>query len=68
MNNKQISANRQFIPVEPKHSLDLDLQQTIKIVHAEYQQIDWEDQAFLTRVLTDAVIFIEDKRGTYASR
>lgn len=46
--------------------LSRDLHQAIKVINAEYQKIDWEDQAFLNRVLTNALNFIETERGIYA--
>jgi hypothetical protein len=47
--------------------LSRDLRQAVKVINAEYQQIDWEDQTFLNRVLTDALNFIETEKGTYAA-
>lgn len=44
-----------------------DLREAIKVINADYQQIDWEDTAFLNRVLTDALTFIENKRTLYAN-
>lgn len=40
-----------------------DLRQAIKVINADYQQIDWEDQTFLNRVLSDSIRFLEVKEG-----
>jgi hypothetical protein len=36
-----------------------DLRQAIKVVNAEYQQIDSEDSLFLTRVIRNALELLE---------
>jgi hypothetical protein len=67
MNNIETPANKQCFAIKPNKSLDQHLRQAIRIVNAEYQQIDWEDQTFLTRVLTDALTFIENSEVVNAS-
>ena len=55
MNNIETISVKQTTSVQPSESLSRDLRQAIKVINAEYQQIDWEDQAFLNRVLTAAL-------------
>lgn len=40
-----------------------DLRQAIKVVNADYQQIDWEDRAFLNRVLNEVLKIFETTGG-----
>jgi hypothetical protein len=44
-----------------------DLRQVIKVINADYQQIDWEDKLFFNRVLTGALTFAENKKVIYVS-
>jgi hypothetical protein len=39
--------------------LGSNLRQAIKIVNADYQRLDWEDQEFLSRVLRAALANLE---------
>ncbi|HEX8247358.1 MAG TPA: hypothetical protein VF599_04175 [Pyrinomonadaceae bacterium] len=39
--------------------LGSDLRQAIKVVNADYQLLDWEDQEFLSRVLRAALANLE---------
>jgi hypothetical protein len=66
MNNNETLAVRQPITAPKTENLICDLRQAINIINAEYQKIDWEDQAFLSRVLTDALSNFETKGGKYA--
>lgn len=59
MNNIESIAVKQPFTVSSNDNLSRDLRQAIKIINAEYQQIDWEDQAFLNRVLSDALRNLE---------
>ena len=52
---------------ESQEKLCLDLRQAIRVINAEYQLIDWEDQDFLKRVLIDALETFEKKGGIYAN-
>ena len=61
MNNNETSAVKQPISVTANRNLSRDLRQAINIINAEYQNIDWEDQSFLNRVLTDALFSFETK-------
>ncbi len=63
MNNIEMLAERQPIAASIKENLKPNLRQAVKIINAEYQQIDWEDQAFLNRVLTNAPSSFEAKEG-----
>jgi hypothetical protein len=63
MNNIETLAVRQPITASTNENLRRDLRQPVKIINAEYQQLDWEDQAFLNRVLTDALSSFETKGG-----
>ena len=52
--------------IQPKNEWRIDqvmqdLRQAIKVINAEYQQIDWKDQAFLNRVLSSALETLEVK-------
>jgi len=47
--------------------ISCDLKQAIKVINAEYQRIDWEDQDFLNRVLTEAIEALEAKEDAYAN-
>ncbi len=64
--NESLTANQLFA-TSSKENLSRDLGQALKIINAEYQQIDWEDQAFLNRVLTDALLSFEAKGGNHAN-
>ena len=55
MNNNETLAVKQPITVSTNENLSRDLRQAVKIINAEYQQIDWEDQTFLNRVLRNAL-------------
>lgn len=66
MNNNETLAVRQPITASETKNLSRDLRQAINIINAEYQKMDWEDQAFLNRVLTDALSNFETKGGKYA--
>lgn len=55
MNNIETTSVKQTTSVHSSGDLSRDLRQAIKVINAEYQQIDWEDQAFLNRVLTNAL-------------
>ncbi len=61
MNNIETLAVRQPITAFVNEHLSRDLRQGIKIINAEYQQIDWDDQRFLNCVLTDALSNFESK-------
>jgi hypothetical protein len=62
MNHNLTTAVKQTTISAPlNENLSRDLRQAIKVINAEYQQIDWEDQAFLNQVLTDALEVIEAK-------
>lgn len=52
---------------ESQEKLCLDLRQAIRVINAEYQHIDWEDQDFLNRVLIDVLEIFEKKGGIYAN-
>ncbi len=51
MNLIERVAVKQLNSEETKINLSGDLRQAIEIINADYQQIDWEDQAFLNQVL-----------------
>jgi hypothetical protein len=40
-----------------------DLRQAIKVINAEYQPIDWEDQTFLNYVLNTLLETLEGEEG-----
>ena len=63
MNNIGTLAVRQPITASANENWRRDLRQAVKIINADYQQIDWEDQEFLNRVLTDALSSFEAKGG-----
>lgn len=63
MNHIESTAVKQSISVNRDESLSRDLRQAIKIINADYQQIDWEEQAFLNRVLSDDLKCIETNGG-----
>ncbi len=67
MNNNETLAVRQPIVASMNENLSRDLQQAINLINAEYQQIDWEDQAFLNRVLTDTLSNFEAEGGDYVN-
>lgn len=66
MNHNETLAVRQPITASTNENLSRDLRQAINIINAEYQRIDWEDQAFLNRVLADALSTFEVEGGEYA--
>ncbi len=61
MNHIESAAVVQTFSAESKESLSRDLCQAIKIINADYQEIDWEDQLFLNRVLSNALQNLEVK-------
>ncbi len=61
MNHIETAAAVQAISAESNENLSRDLRQAIKIINAEYQQIDWEDQTFLNRILNNALRNLEVK-------
>ena len=63
MNHNLTVTVNQTISAPSDENLSRDLWQAIKVINAEYQQIDWEDQKFLNRVLTDAVENLEAKEA-----
>lgn len=67
MNNIETIAVTQSFTVSTNENLSRDLRQAIKIINAEYQQIDWEDQTFLNRVLTDVLQTLEAKGVGYGN-
>ena len=56
---KVVSSEQGESITEDKGNLCCDLRQAVKIVNAEYQKIDWEDQEFLNRVLDCAIKILE---------
>lgn len=63
MNHIEIIKVKQ--PKKDRQQIGSDLRQAIKIINAEYQQIDYEDQLFLNRVLTDTLKTLENKGDQY---
>ncbi len=61
MNHIETAAVKQSFTAESKEKLNNDLRQAIRIINADYQEIDWEDQAFLNRVLSNALQNLEVK-------
>lgn len=61
MNHNETIVGKQIISTPPNEHLSHDLRQAIHVINAEYQQIDWEDQVFLNRVLTNALQHLEAK-------
>ena len=59
MNHTELMAVNQTFTASSNEKLSRDLRQAMKIINAEYQQIDWEDQTFLNRVLSDALQNLE---------
>lgn len=55
MNHIETAAAVQTISAEANENLSRDLWQAIRIINADYQQIDWEDQTFLNHVLRNAL-------------
>ena len=49
---------------QPTERISRNLRQAIKVINADYQPIDWEDQAFLNHVLNDAISTLEGKEGS----
>ncbi len=66
MNHIETRAVNQPKIEQSTDKVSRDLRQAIKVINPDYQQIDWEDTAFLNRVLTDALTFIENKKVIYA--
>lgn len=67
MNHIENKAVNQIFTASSNENINSNLRQAIKIINADYQPIDWEDQAFLNRVLTDALTIIENKKVSYVS-
>ena len=67
MNNNETLAVRQPITASKNENLRRDLRQAVKIINAEYQQIDWEDQAFLNYVLRNALNTLENREVNYGN-
>lgn len=63
MNHIETIVGKQSIIAPLNQKLNSQLRQAIKVINAEYQQIDWEDQAFLNRVLTNVLQSLEVKEG-----
>ena len=63
MNNIEMRAAAQQINLSTSDKLNRNLRRALNIINAEYQQIDWEDQAFLNRVLNDDLSSFEAKGG-----
>ena len=63
MNNSETLSVRQPITASTNENQRRDLLQAIKVINAEYQQIDREDRAFFNRVLTDALASFEARGG-----
>lgn len=61
MNHTEFTAVNQIFTAPTNENLSRDLRQAIKIINAEYQQIDWEDQTFLNRVLNNVLKNLEAK-------
>lgn len=61
MNHTETKAVNQSFTESSIKSLSCDLRQAIKVINAEYQQMDWEDQAFLNRVLNKVLQNLEAK-------
>jgi hypothetical protein len=60
MNVTEVVSSEQGESIrEDKETLCGDLRQAMRIVNAEYQKIDWEDQEFLNRVLNCAIKILE---------
>lgn len=67
MNHIETRTDNQSKIEQPTEKVSRDLRQAIKVINADYQQIDWEDKLFFNRVLTDALTFIENKKTLYAN-
>ena len=59
MNDNQTLTVRQPITVTVSENLSRNLRRAISVINADYQQLDWEDRAFLNRVLTDSLSVFE---------
>lgn len=46
-----------------RENLCCNLRQAIKVINADYQQIDWEDQEFLNRVLIEVLELLKEKEA-----
>ena len=63
MNSVNAIASKQILPERRNfESVCQDIRQALKVINAEYQQIDWEDQEFLNRVLFNALKWLEEGR------
>lgn len=61
MNHTETTAVNQSFAESSIENLSHDLRQAIRIINADYQQIDWEDQTFLNHVLQNALQNLEVK-------
>ncbi len=61
MNHTETTAVNQSFTESSMKNLSRDLRQAIRIINADYQQIDWEDQSFLNQVLRNALQNLEIK-------
>ena len=59
MNDIEISAERQLIFVRSEDNLNRDPRQALTVINADYQQLEWDDQLFLNRVLNNALEELE---------
>lgn len=60
MNHIKTFAVKQPKSVTARENLICDLQRAKAVINAEYQQIDWEDVAFLNSVLTKTIENLEE--------
>lgn len=63
MNHTEERKVKQSFAAASDENLSRDLRLAIKIINAEYQQIDWEDQSFLNRVLNKVLKNLEASGG-----
>lgn len=61
MNHIETMPVKQTFSAPSIENISSDLRQAIRVINAEYQQIDWEDQTFLNRVLTNALETLVEK-------
>lgn len=59
MNNIETFAVKQTKYATVREKITRDLRRAISVINAEYQQIDWEDAAFLNGVLNEAIENLE---------
>lgn len=52
--DKQVNANQQN-----QRRICQQLHQALKVINADYQQIDWEDLDFLNQALTEVIEALE---------